>query len=213
MKIESIKSLIIPDIKVVRFARFTDQRGYFTETYSVRDFKNINNEIGQWAVVQANESFSRINTIRGLHFQWNPFMGKLVRTIYGHMVDLVLDIRIGSPYFGKILAYDMPASTDNNFCEWIWIPAGFAHGNYFLKESTIEYLCSGEYSQLCEAGISPFSNDIDWSICDNDLKMNFDNIRNSNELKITEKDRNGFSLKKWIEDDRSNNFIFNQLIK
>jgi len=97
MKIESIKTLEIPEIKVIRFSRFMDHRGFFTESYSVRDFSPLKNEIGEWKVVQANESFSFENTIRGLHFQWNPYMGKLVRTVTGHMIVLILDIRLNSP--------------------------------------------------------------------------------------------------------------------
>lgn len=208
MKLESVKSLEIPDIKVVRFARFMDHRGYFTESYSKRDFHTLTNELGEWPVAQVNESFSKEGTIRGLHFQWNPFMGKLVRTVQGHMVDLILDIRLNSPYFGKIIAYDMPTSVEHNFNEWIWVPPGFAHGNFFLQDSTIEYLCSGEYSQGCEAGISPLSTDFDWSLCDAGLKELFEKTKNSNDLKMTDKDKNAFSIKDWKEDERSKNFIF-----
>ena len=75
--------------------------------------------------VQFNESFSRPNVVRGLHFQWNPFMGKLVRTVQGRMVDLFLDIRKGSPSYGKAAAYDMPSTPDKDYAEWIWIPPGF----------------------------------------------------------------------------------------
>ena len=145
MKIVSIKSLDIPDIKIVRFARFCDTRGYFTESFRRSDF-NGHNEMsfikGQ-EFVQVNESFSHPQVIRGLHFQWNPYMGKLVRTVRGHMVDIVLDIRKGSPYFGKGLFYDMPADSGSDYSEWIWVPAGFAHGNFFTEESQIEYFCTG----------------------------------------------------------------------
>lgn len=208
MKLESVKSLAIPDIKVVRFARFMDHRGYFTETYSKRDFHTITDELGEWPVAQINESYSKAGTIRGLHFQWNPYMGKLVRTVQGHMVDLILDIRLNSPSFGKIIAYDMPTSLDQNYNEWIWIPPGFAHGNFFLQDSTIEYLCSGEYSQGCESGISPLSKDLDWSLCDTGLKELFEKTKNSDDLKMTEKDKISFSVHDWKEDERSQNFIF-----
>jgi dTDP-4-dehydrorhamnose 3,5-epimerase len=213
MKLESIKSLIIPEIKVVCFSRFIDNRGYFTETYSIRDFKTIASDIGQWHVAQVNESFSKMGTIRGLHFQWNPYMGKLVRTVNGHMIDLVLDIRIGSPNFGKIIAYNMQASPDKNYNEWIWVPPGFAHGNFFLKDTIIEYLCTNEYSQGFESGISPLAVDINWSLCDSDLKMHFDIMKISMDLKMTEKDKNAFSIKKWVENKYSKNFIYKDLIK
>lgn len=80
------------------------------------------------------------------------------------MIDLFLDIRKGSPNYGMAAAYDMRSSSDNDFAEWIWIPPGFAHGNFFTQESTIEYMCSGEYSPDCEATISPLATDLDWSL-------------------------------------------------
>src|ERR1039458_8491280 len=101
MKITEIKSLVIPAIKIVRFARFTDLRGYFTESFRKSDFSAQLEFMKGVDFFQFNESFSRPNVVRGLHFQWNPFMGKLVRTVQGRMVDLFLDIRKGSPSYGN----------------------------------------------------------------------------------------------------------------
>jgi dTDP-4-dehydrorhamnose 3,5-epimerase len=212
MKIIEIKSLAIPAIKVIKFARFCDHRGYFTEPFRKSDFFN-HPEMGFMngvEFVQANESFSKQDVIRGMHFQWNPYMGKLVRTITGRMVDLVLDIRKNSPTLGKIIAYDMPAQLDANYSQWIWVPPGFAHGNFFTEESMIEYFCSGEYSPGCEAGISPIAKDLDWSLCDQALKTEFDEIAHSTQL-MTDKDKNGFSLQAWLADERSDNFLYEQL--
>lgn len=211
MKIELVKSLEIPEIKVIKFSRFVDHRGYFTESYSLRDFSPIKNEIGDWKVCQMNESFSKQNTIRGLHFQWNPNMGKLVRTVKGHMIDIILDIRLNSPTFGKIIMYNMPSKLEDDFNEWIWIPPGFAHGNVFTEDTIIQYLCSGEYSQGCEAGISPFSLDIDWSLCELPLQYVFSLVHHNLDLKITDKDKNGFSLEQWKLNDNSKNFIYGNL--
>lgn len=212
MKIVSVRSLVIPDIKVIRFARFCDMRGYFTEHYRKSDFfKHPDMDfIKKVDFVQCNESFSKPDTMRGLHFQWKPYMGKLVRTIFGRMVDLVLDIRKGSPFFGKIIGYDMPANPANDYCEWIWVPPGFAHGNFFTQDTVIEYCCSGEYSQGCEAGISPLAKDLDWSLADKDIKARFDEIALKTQL-LTDKDRNGFALAAWINDPRSNNFVYGKL--
>ncbi|MBC8185249.1 dTDP-4-dehydrorhamnose 3,5-epimerase family protein [candidate division KSB1 bacterium] len=212
MKIISIKTLEIPEIKVIRFARFCDHRGYFTEPYRKSDFANHENMdfMGGIEFLQANESFSKKGTIRGLHFQWNPYMGKMVRTLSGRMVDIVLDIRKGSSTYGKIIAYDMPTNPRENYAEWIWVPPGFAHGNFFTEDSLIEYFCSGEYSPGCEAGISPLANDIDWSMCDTEMKQLFDSIVSS-ELIMTEKDKNGLSMNQWTNDSRSENFLFGQL--
>jgi dTDP-4-dehydrorhamnose 3,5-epimerase len=212
MKIVEVTSLAIPEIKVIRFARFRDHRGFFTEHYRASDF---NGHEGLECLrgihfAQMNESFSRPGTIRGMHFQWNPFMGKLVRTLSGRMVDLVVDIRKGSPTFGKMIAHDMPGRLDAEFAEWIWVPPGFAHGNYFTEDSLIEYLCSGEYSQGCEAGISPLSQDIDWSLCAPSLKSLFDQIAATTE-RITSKDRQALGVAAWAADARSDNFVYGPL--
>jgi dTDP-4-dehydrorhamnose 3,5-epimerase len=204
MKILDVRSLAIPDIKVIRFSRFADDRGYFSEHFRKSDFGKLDFQKGV-EFFQCNESYSRAGTIRGLHFQWNPFMGKLIRTLSGRMVDMVLDIRKGSPFFGKIIAYDMPESPGAEFGEWIWVPPGFAHGNYFDRESRIEYFCSGEYSPGCEAGIAPAAGDIDWSICDPQLKNGFDAIVTGKPL-ISEKDRNGHTLASWVRNPNSDHF-------
>ena len=206
MKILDIKTLAIPDVKVVRFARFPDQRGYFSEHFRKSDLGHLDFLKGT-DFFQCNESYSRPRTIRGLHFQWSPYMGKLVRTLNGRMVDMVLDIRKGSPSFGKIIAYDMPADLAAEFGEWIWLPPGFAHGNYFDRETRIEYFCSGEYNPACEAGISPFAEDIDWSLCDPRLKSMFDAIVAEGPL-MSEKDKNGHSLSSWIQNPNSDQFVF-----
>jgi dTDP-4-dehydrorhamnose 3,5-epimerase len=134
-------------------------------------------------------------------------MGKLVRTLSGRMTDMVLDIRKGSPTFGKIIAYDMPARTDADFGEWIWVPPGFAHGNYFREITHIEYFCTGEYSPGCEAGISPVATDIDWSFCDPELKREFHSVAYADPL-MTDKDRNGHSLASWVSNPNSDRFLF-----
>ena len=206
MKILNVKRLAIPEIKVIRFGRFADHRGFFTEHFRKSDFANLD-FMKEIEFLQCNESYSKPGTIRGLHFQWNPYMGKLVRTLSGHMTDLVLDIRKGAPTFGKIIGYDMPADLSADFGEWIWIPPGFAHGNFYKQNSHIEYFCSGEYSPGCEAGISPLAEDIDWSWFDPELKREFDVIAAGN-LLITDKDRNGYSLESWKRNLNSERFIF-----
>jgi dTDP-4-dehydrorhamnose 3,5-epimerase len=206
MQILDIKTLEIPDVKVIRYARFADHRGYFAEHFRKSDFAQLDFQNGI-EFFQCNESYSRKRTVRGLHFQWNPYMGKLIRTLGGRMVDLVLDIRQGSPTLGKIIAYDMPADTHADYGEWIWVPPGFAHGNYFDRESRIEYFCSGEYNPACEAGISPIAADIDWSLCDPSLKQGFDAIVMAGAL-LSEKDRNGHTLSSWMENPDSNQFLY-----
>ncbi len=209
MKILSVEQLQIPEIQVIRFARFRDERGYFTEHFRRDDFDNspLTPFMAGVEFVQANESFSRATTVRGLHFQWNPYMGKLVRTVQGHMVDLVLDIRKGSPTFGMAIAHDMPSDVGGEHNEWIWVPPGFAHGNAFPEDTTIEYFCSGQYSPGNEAGISPLADDIDWSLCGQSLYEAFHDIASGTHL-MTDKDRNGLTVAAWERDDRSENFVY-----
>jgi dTDP-4-dehydrorhamnose 3,5-epimerase len=212
VKILEIKELAIPAVKVIRFGRFRDHRGYFSEQYRFTDFESGEASPFMRGVrfLQANESFSRTGTVRGLHFQWNPYMGKLVRTIRGHMIDVVLDIRRGSPTYGKVIAYDMPVQGDEDYSDWIWVPPGFAHGNTFPADTVIEYFCSGEYSPGNEAGISPVADDLDWSLCPPDLRDQFYAIASSTTL-MTDKDRNGFSLTAWTADTRSEQFRYDDL--
>jgi dTDP-4-dehydrorhamnose 3,5-epimerase len=131
-------------------------------------------------------------------------MGKLVRTISGHMVDLVLDLRLGSPTQGKIMAFNMPANSTDGTTSWIWVPEGCAHGNFFLEDSYIEYFCSGSYNGECEAGVSPFAEDIDWSICDSKLKNLFADLKDS--FIATSKDINGLTVKQWLAREDAKQF-------
>ena len=156
--------------------------------------------------LQTNESSSRAGVIRGLHFQWNPAQGKMVRTIAGHIIDLALDIRKGSPTFGKIIAYDLPASPEAAAGEWIWLPPGFAHCACMLEPSTIEYFCSTEWAPGNETGISPLAPDLDWSLCEPALKALYDRTLAS--AVLSPKDRDGFSLTDWSDDPRSEYFVY-----
>ncbi len=206
MKIIDVKSLAIPEVKVIKYGRFNDIRGYFTETFRKSDLMKLDFMNGV-EFVQTNDAYSHAGTLRGLHFQWNPYMGKLIRVEYGHLIDLVLDIRKGSPALGKIIAYEIKSDPARDNDEWIWLPPGFAHGTLLLETSHIEYFCSGEYSQGCEAGISPLAKDIDWSLCDAKLKKVFDSIAPSTKF-ITDKDRKGLTVAQWLGDARSDNFRY-----
>lgn len=211
MKILSVETLSLPDIRTIRFARFGDHRGYFTEPFrrSDLDAHPDTTFLRQVPLPQVNESWSKAGTVRGLHFQWNPGMGKLVRTTHGHMVDIFLDIRLGSPTFGKIAMHDMPAPAEADWGEWIWVPPGFAHGNFFSEATRIEYFCTAEYSPGCEAGLSPLAQDLDWSVCDPALKRRFEEVL-SREPIMTDKDRTAFSLAGWQQDERSRHFIYGE---
>lgn len=209
MKINSVESLAFPDVKLITFARFRDHRGYFTEHYRQSDIfaGNATAFLRRYEFVQFNESFSRAGTIRGLHFQWEPPVGKLVRAVHGHLVDLILDIRKGSPTYGKIIAVDLPANPEAAEGRWIWVPPGFAHGVLMLADTTIEYLCTGEWNPRCEEGISPLCDELDWSLCDPKLRAAFAEVAAGTPL-ISDKDRQNMSLSAWTADPRSDAFAF-----
>lgn len=198
MKIVEVQPLAIPEVKRVRFARFLDHRGYFTETFRTADFFGhpALAELRGLEFVQINESYSRPDVCRGLHFQWDPPMGKLVRPIVGRMIDFALDLRAGSPTRGKIVGLAMDAAVDAPAADWIWVPPGFAHGVLFLAATHIEYLCTAFYNPACEAGISPLADDIDWSLCEPALHAEFRNA--AQRLVLSEKDRQGLALAAWL---------------
>lgn len=212
MKIESVTPLVMPEVKALRFARFGDARGYFTEPFRRSDFdaSPALDFLRDVPMLQMNESWSRKGVIRGLHFQWNPYMGKLVRCVHGRLVDFFLDIRLGSPTFGRIAGYDMTSRHDAAYGEWIWIPPGFAHGAMFSEDSRIEYLCSGEYNPACEAAVSPMAHDLDWSLCDEGLRQEFEAMSREGAI-LSPKDREAPTLDGWRQDPRSANFVFGRL--
>ncbi|MBR3091263.1 MAG: dTDP-4-dehydrorhamnose 3,5-epimerase family protein [Bacteroidetes bacterium] len=191
MKIEEIKSLEIEDVKVIRFSKFLDSRGYFTETYNINDFTNQCKFFKNIKFQQVNESFSFENTFRGLHFQWNPFMGKLVRLIYGRLIDFALDLRPNSKTYKNIIAYEVQCTKE--YAEWIWLPPGFAHGAWLLNNSMIEYFCSGTYNPNCEKTISLWAKDINWEMCDKNIKDTILSMDNKT-LHIKDNDFNGLSI-------------------
>lgn len=208
MKILSVVPLAIPEVKVVRFARFRDARGYFAESYRAEDFQHDPDLpfLHERRFVQTNESYSRAGTVRGLHFQWDPPQGKLVRTLHGRMIDIVVDIRKDSPTAAQALMYDLRNDEDADFGEWIWVPPGFAHGTWFPQASRIEYLCSAVHNSAAEGAISVSCPELDWSACDGDLKAEFDRLRAHEGLLMSDKDRSASRFSAWQQDPRSNAF-------
>ncbi len=199
----------LSDVKVFRYGKFSDSRGYFTETFRKSDvFKNSElSFLRDFDFVQINESFGNKGVIKGLHFQWEPALGKLVRVVSGHMLDLALDIRKNSPTYGKIIIYDMPDNAGENYGEWIWLPPGFAHGCCFLTDTIMEYFFTANWNPDTEAGIAPVSDGLDWSLCEPDLKTKFNSVLQTGSI-VSERDNKGLSLKDWTLDLRSKNIIY-----
>ncbi len=209
MKIIDVTSLAIPEVMVIKFGRYPDERGYFTEIFRKSDLMKLDFMAGV-EFRQCNEAYSKKGTVRGCHFQWNPYMGKMVRVLWGRLIDLAIDIRKGSPAYGKIVGHELTSRPSDDTSEWIWLPPGFAHCTVLPEESHIEYFCSAEYSPGCEGIISPLAKDIDWSLCDKKIKREYDSIVPKTKL-MTEKDRNGLTMAQWSADKRSDNFLYGKL--
>ncbi len=157
------KQTVIPGLLLFEPKVFKDDRGYFYESFNEKTFKDAG-IVSHF--VQDNQSFSKKNTIRGLHYQLNPHaQSKLVRVILGEVLDVAVDLRINSPTFGKHFAVTL--SADNHL--QLYIPRGFAHGYSVLSDTAIFfYKCDGFYNKENERGIlynDPFLN-INWMVDD-----------------------------------------------
>ena len=140
----------IPGLIAVTPRRHGDERGYFAETFRLDAFRAAAGDI---TFVQDNESLSaRVGTVRGLHFQTGDFaQGKLVRCTAGALLDVAVDLRAGSPSFGRWAAIELTPENGRQ----LWIPAGFAHGFCTLKPDTvINYKVTAYYSAEHDKGLA-----------------------------------------------------------
>ena len=158
MKIISTK---IKGVVIIEPRLFQDDRGYFFESYSEKDF---NREVREIHFVQDNESKSSYGVMRGLHFQRPPFtQSKLVRCVKGAVLDVAVDIRKGSPTYGQHVAVELTEDNHRQF----FIPRGFAHGFAVLSpEAVFQYKCDNFYHPEADGGISILDSNlgIDWRI-------------------------------------------------
>ena len=148
INMEVIKTAI-EGVYVIEPKVFGDERGYFFESFSEREFKE---KVGDIHFVQDNESMSKFGVMRGLHFQRPPYaQSKLVRCVKGKVIDVAVDIRKGSPTYGQHVAVLL---TEENHLQF-FIPQGFAHGFAVLSESAIfQYKCDNFYHPEADGGIS-----------------------------------------------------------
>lgn len=151
-----IEGVVIIEPKV-----FGDARGYFFESWSQKDFDELVRPI---KFVQDNESMSTYGVMRGLHFQRPPFtQSKLVRCVKGAVLDVAVDIRKGSPTYGKHVAVELTEDNHRQF----FVPRGFAHGFAVLSETAVfQYKCDNFYAPQADGGISILDDSlgIDWRI-------------------------------------------------
>jgi dTDP-4-dehydrorhamnose 3,5-epimerase len=164
-----VKALALPGLILLTPRRFADARGYFVETYNEKTFRAA----GITAqFVQDNQSYSaRRGTIRGLHFQSPPAaQAKLVRVVHGSVYDVAVDLRVGSPSYGRWAAVTLTADSDQQ----VLLPRGFAHGFCTLEPDTVlAYKVDAFYSPAHDSGL--IWNDpqlaIDWPIAAADLVL------------------------------------------
>ncbi len=144
-----VSDTIFPEIKIITPARHRDERGFFSETFSQRDFAKADICRG---FVQDNHTYTaRAGTVRGLHFQIPPFaQDKLIRVLRGAIFDVAVDVRRGSPNFGRHATFRLSAAEWNQ----AFIPAGFAHGFCTLEPDTeVLYKVSSFYSPAHDKGL------------------------------------------------------------
>jgi dTDP-4-dehydrorhamnose 3,5-epimerase len=184
-----IESRYLRDVVVLVPDIFQDARGFFMETFREDQFQAHGMPTH---FAQDNHSRSSRGVLRGLHFQWEPPMGKLMRVSLGSAFLVAVDIRKGSPTLGKWAGVE--ASVENR--RQVWAPAGFARGFCVLSEvAEIQYKCTRIYNNKGESGIRWDDPEIgiEWPIRD---------------VVLSEKDRNAQTLAQWLSRPESSNFSY-----
>ena len=176
----------IPGVVIIEPRVCEDARGYFFESFSQRDFDA---QVREVRFVQDNESKSSYGVLRGLHFQKPPHaQSKLVRVVKGAVLDVAVDIRKGSPTFGKHVAVELSEQNHRQF----FIPRGFAHGFVVLTDEVVfQYKCDNFYAPQSEGAIA-------W----NDPDLNIDWMVPADKVLLSAKDMNNPCLKdaEWLFD-------------
>lgn len=184
-----IEAIHLGDVVVLAPEVFQDERGFFMETFRVDQFKALGLP---HEFVQHNHSRSIKGVVRGLHFQWNPPMGKLMRVTYGSAFLVAVDIRKKSPTLGKWFGLEVSAENKKQ----VWAPAGFARGFCVLSDSAeIQYLCTGVYNKSGESGIA-------WN--DPEIGVRWP----ATSPILSPKDQNAQSLARWLQTPESDNFTY-----
>lgn len=188
MKI-SIINEALNGLLVLQPEAFEDERGFFMETYRKDQFT----ELGiHEEFVQDNHSRSSKGVLRGLHFQWEPPMGKVMRVTQGEAFLVAVDIRKGSPTLGQWHGELVSAANK----KMVWAPAGFARGFCTLSDfAEIQYKCSGLYSNKAESGIL-------WNDPEIGIIWPIDNPQ------LSDKDKVAQTLEEWLATENSNNFQY-----
>jgi dTDP-4-dehydrorhamnose 3,5-epimerase len=184
-----IESRHLGDVAVLASEVFEDERGFFMEVYRADQYEALGLPT---EFVQDNHSRSKRGVLRGLHFQWDPPMGKLMRVTYGSAFLIAVDIRKGSPTLGQWFGVEVSAKDKKQ----VWAPAGFARGFCVVSDfAEVQYKCTGIYNPKCESGIR-------W----NDPKIGIH--WPVKEPELSGKDRQAQTLDEWLASPASNHFQF-----
>lgn len=185
----AIESVQLRDVKVLSTEAFEDERGFFMEVFRADQFAAVGLPTH---FPQDNHSRSAKGVLRGLHFQWDPPQGKLIRVTVGTAFLAVVDIRKGSPTLGKWFGLDVSAQSKKQ----LWVPSGFANSFCALSDIVeIQYKCTSIYNRNCESGI--LWNDpaigIAWPV---------------KSPILSQKDMNAQTLAQWLASPNSNAFTY-----
>ena len=177
----------IKDLIVIEPTVFGDNRGFFMESYSKKDFSEIGIDI---EFVQDNHSKSKKGVLRGLHFQTKHVQGKLVRVTAGAVLDVAIDLRKDSPTFGKHYLVELTADNKKMF----YIPPGFAHGFLTLEDNTeFQYKCTDYYAPEFDSGIL-------WNDSDIGIDWDFEKYGlSADEVLLSDKDKKQQTLKEFVQ--------------
>lgn len=180
-----IESRHLGDIVVLVPQTFEDERGFFMESFTAHKFKALGLP---HEFVQDNHSRSKKGVVRGLHFQWDPPMGKLMRVTVGSAFVVAVDIRKGSPTLGQWFGLEVSAENKRQ----VWAPAGFATGLCVHSEfGEVQYKCTSPYNSAGESGIR---------FDDPDIGIEWPEI---GDYLLSERDRNAQSLTQWLSSPHS----------
>ena len=185
----TLQDTALPEVKIVVPAIMPDERGFFLEVFRADLFADLGLPD---RFMQLNHSRSSRGVVRGLHFQWDPPMGKLMRVIVGAAFLVAVDIRVGSPTLGRWVGVEVSAAEPRH----LWAPASFARGFCVLSDvAEIEYLTTGTYNRATESGIA-------W----NDPQIGIDWPASSPILSA--KDASAQSLSQWLARPEASNFTY-----
>jgi dTDP-4-dehydrorhamnose 3,5-epimerase len=187
-----VRRTAIPEVLVVEHETFQDERGFFMEVFRADHFAEHAGLGLPSSFVQLNHSRSARGVVRGLHFQWDPPMGKLMRVARGEAFIVAVDIRPGSPTLGR---YESIVASDESHLQ-LWAPASFARGFCALSDFVdIEYLTTGTYGPHAESGIA-------WN--DPDIGIEWP----TREPLVSKKDANAQSLAAWLARPEAQHFRY-----